>query len=171
MNTDKILNKINCPYEEINVNKNLDVIPDRGSYIREFNKGKSFEFSEWKPLTKYTNDCFKQDFVSYGNTLLACNKTHVSEEPPVLKYNGDVPIGVDSENWVFVFSASAVLHGEILLPIDEELLETSTNAIQNKAVYNEMGAIKRDINDIVNGKIFINMPTINTSDIDKIFNN
>ena len=46
MNTDKILNKINCPYEEINVNKNLDVIPDRGSYIREFNKGKSFEFSE-----------------------------------------------------------------------------------------------------------------------------
>ena len=64
-----------------------------------------------------------------------------------------------------------MLHVEILLPIDEELLETSTNDIQNKAVYNEMSAIKRDINDIVNGKIFINMPTINTSDIDKIFNN
>jgi hypothetical protein len=35
--------KHNC--EEIIVNKQLDVIPRRDSYIREFNKGKSFDFS------------------------------------------------------------------------------------------------------------------------------
>lgn len=46
MKTEKILKKINCPYEEINVSKNLDITPARDSYIREFNKGKSFEFSE-----------------------------------------------------------------------------------------------------------------------------
>ena len=133
MKTDKILNKINNT--EIIVNKNLDVVPDRGSYIREFNKGKSFEFSEWKPLTKYTNDCFKQDFVSYENALLACNKTHVSEEPPVLKYENEVPVGVTSEEWIFVFSAGVtVLNGEFSITIDEEMSDTSKNAVQNKVV-------------------------------------
>lgn len=169
MKTEKILKKINCPYEEINVSKNLDITPARDSYIREFNKGKSFEFSEWTPLTKYTNDSFKQDFVSFNNTLLACIRTHISEEPPVLKYNGDVPIGVDSEDWVFVFSAAAVLYGNVSLPIDKELSETSTNAIQNKIVYNEINTVRKDIDDIVNGNVSINIPTIDITDIDEIF--
>lgn len=75
--------------------------------IREFNKGRSFSFGEWKSLTKYSNDDFEQDFVTYNNALLACKRTHVSQDPPVLKYdasNGMV-IGVTSPEWDFVFAS------------------------------------------------------------------
>lgn len=121
MKTEKILKKINDSYEEINVNTNLHITPSKGSYVREFNRGKSFEFSEWSPLTKYTNDSFKQDFVSYNGTLLACNDTHVSKEPPVLKYENGYPVGVASDEWIFVFSAGNIGSGGI--DIDPESFE------------------------------------------------
>lgn len=68
-----------------------------------------------------------------------------------------------------MFSAAAVLYGNVSLPIDKELSETSTNAIQNKIVYNEINTVRKDIDDIVNGNVSINIPTIDITDIDEIF--
>lgn len=79
---------------------------------RILSKGKSFEFSKWQPFIQYTNDCFKQDFVSYDNALLVCIKTHLStsDEPPTLLYeNPNNPYaitGVDSENWDYIMSGT-----------------------------------------------------------------
>ena len=73
---------------------------------RILSRGKSFEFSEWKSLTQYTNDCFKQDFVSLNGALLACVVSHTSEQPPKLLYEDitdpTLATGVDSEYWVLV---------------------------------------------------------------------
>ena len=102
------LKKIELEQCGIDVTKyKSDRIADNDRLIREFNKGKSFEFNEWKSLTKYSNDDFKQDFVTYNNALLACKRTHVSENPPKLIYNtsnGNV-IGVESSEWQFVFAS------------------------------------------------------------------
>ena len=79
---------------------------------RILSKGKSFEFSKWQPFIQYTNDCFKQDFVSYDNALLVCIKSHLStsDKPPKLLYeNPDNPYaitGVDSENWDYIMSGT-----------------------------------------------------------------
>lgn len=92
----------NC--SPINVNNYSEIYSNRKGYLRELNRGKSFDFSEWRPVTEYTNNDFKQDFVSYKNTLLACKKTHISEKEPVLKYIDNVPVGVEGDDWIFVFS-------------------------------------------------------------------
>lgn len=47
-------------------------------HARLLSKGKSFEYSTWHEFVKYSNDCFKQDFVSLDNALYACKKTHLS---------------------------------------------------------------------------------------------
>ena len=79
---------------------------------RILSKGKSFDFSEWKPFVQYTNDCFKQDFVSYNNALLVCKETHLStsDAPPTLLYenpdNQFVITGVDSPYWTYVMSGA-----------------------------------------------------------------
>lgn len=79
---------------------------------RILSKGKSFAFSQWKPLVQYTNDCFKQDFVSYNNALLVCVESHFStqDDPPILLYeNPDNPYtvtGVNSDKWEYVMSGS-----------------------------------------------------------------
>lgn len=90
-----------------------DRVADNDRLIREFNRGKSFEFNEWKSLTKYSNDDFKQDFVTYNNALLACKRTHISENPPKLVYDSSngVVIGVESPEWQFVF-ASGINYNE-----------------------------------------------------------
>lgn len=69
------------------------------AYYRELNRGKSFEYSEWAPLMTYTNDSFKQDFVKYKNSLLACKRTHVSSNYPELIYSDSgTVIGVNSDD-------------------------------------------------------------------------
>lgn len=79
------------------------------AYLREFNKGKSFEYSQWQPLVTYTNDSVKQDFVRYNNTILACKCTHVASDPPELIYNSSgVAIGVNSDVWEFVISQNVI---------------------------------------------------------------
>lgn len=89
---------------------------------RILSKGKSFEFSEWKPFVQYTNDCFKQDFVSYNNVLLVCKETHLStvDEPPELLYenpdNKSLVTGVNSPYWTFVMTGSAGAPGKIYIP-------------------------------------------------------
>ena len=79
-------------------------------YARMLSRGKSFEYSTWQELVKYSNDCFKQDFVSFENALLACKKTHISNvhNRPELIYeekdDTNSAIGCKSEYWEFVIS-------------------------------------------------------------------
>lgn len=81
------------------------------AYLREFNKGKSFEYSQWQPLVTYTNDSVKQDFVRYNNTILACKCTHIASDPPELLYTSSgVAIGVNSDVWEFVISQNAIIN-------------------------------------------------------------
>jgi hypothetical protein len=94
MKIEKTVN--NC--SPINVNNYSEIYSNRKGYLRELNRGKSFDFSEWRPVTEYTNNDFKQDFVSYKNTLLACKKTHISEKEPVLKYIDNVPVGIEGDD-------------------------------------------------------------------------
>lgn len=146
--------KHNC--EEIIVNKQLDVIPRRDSYIREFNKGKSFDFSPWCPLTKYTNNDFKQDFVSYNDVLLACKKTHVSEDPPTFIYdNLNNPIGVNSDDWYLVFSSKDryIQIDDSALIFDENMNSESTNGVQNKVIKTYIDSTVEQLQSGVDSKL------------------
>ena len=78
---------------------------------RILSKGKSFEYSTWNKYIQYTNDCFKQDFVSYNNTLLICKKSHLSSDlnEPTLIYSPDNPTnvtGINSEYWDIVLTST-----------------------------------------------------------------
>ena len=79
-------------------------------YARMLSRGKSFEYSTWQEFVKYSNDCFKQDFVSFENALLVCKKTHISNvhNRPELIYeekdDANLVIGCKSEYWEFVIS-------------------------------------------------------------------
>ena len=46
-----------------------------------YNKGKSFRFSEWNSSTLYSNDDYVQDFVSYMGSMYACIQTNIAVEP------------------------------------------------------------------------------------------
>lgn len=46
-----------------------------------YNKGKSFRFSEWNSSTLFSNDDFIQDFVSYMGSMYACIQTNTGVEP------------------------------------------------------------------------------------------
>lgn len=46
-----------------------------------YNKGKSFRFSEWNSSTLYSNDDYIQDFVSYMGSMYACIQTNTATEP------------------------------------------------------------------------------------------
>ena len=94
-------------FSDINVNKfDSNRRADQDRLIREFNKGRSFSFDEWQALTKYSNDDFEQSFVSYDGALLACKRTHVSQDPPVLIRDEETGMitGVNSKEWSFVFA-------------------------------------------------------------------
>ena len=39
------------------------------NFLREYSKGKSFQFSTWNPYDTYNNDEFIQDFVKYNKKL------------------------------------------------------------------------------------------------------
>lgn len=74
-------------------------------HARLLSKGKSFECSTWQEFVKYSNDCFKQDFVTYNNVLLMCEETHVATKDncPELQYNdrGQI-VGCSSPYWTIV---------------------------------------------------------------------
>lgn len=52
---------------------------------RDFEKGKSFNFSEWDPITLYTNDTFKQDFVTHNGVVYVCIKSNINCNPETCK--------------------------------------------------------------------------------------
>lgn len=94
-------------FPDVRVNKfDSNRRADKDRLVREFNKGRSFAFAEWKSLTKYSNDDFEQSFVSYDGALLACKRTHVSQDPPVLIRDEETGMitGVNSKEWSFVFA-------------------------------------------------------------------
>lgn len=84
-------------------------------HARILSKGKSFEYSKWEPFVKYSNDCFKQDFVSFGGALLSCTQTHLStrENAPTLLYedpiNTEQVTGIISDYWDFVLTGTSGL--------------------------------------------------------------
>ena len=141
MKTDKMLKKINNSCPEINVNKNLDITPKRDDYFREFNRGKSFSFTEWSPITKYTNDDFKQDFVSYKTALLACKRNHISSDPPVLLYDEHgMPVATTSDEWHFVF-ASGIAYNTYYLDLQNADLGEGLAIKDNNVLYANAGAV------------------------------
>lgn len=81
-------------------------------HARLLSKGKSFEYSTWQEFVKYSNDCFKQDFISFNGALLACKVSHIStsENKPILLYehklNKNQVTGVISEYWEFVLTGT-----------------------------------------------------------------
>lgn len=108
------------------------------AYLREFNKGKSFEYSQWQPLVTYTNDSVKQDFVRYNNTILACKCTHIASDPPELLYTSSgVAIGVNSDVWEFVISQNAItnyyyIEGTTKGIATESFVNTKVSIISNE---------------------------------------
>ena len=149
MKVNKILKKLNNSCS----NEPLEDDDKEIGYFRELNRGKSFDFSEWKPLTKYTNDVFKQDFVSYENVLLVCKETHISENPPVLEYDSDGnPIGVLSKEWYWAFSASALLTG-LKIKVDDDLSVESINPVQNKVITDAFSNINTTLTSELNKKV------------------
>ena len=149
MKVNKILKKLNNSCS----NEPLEDDDKEIGYFRELNRGKSFDFSEWKPLTKYTNDVFKQDFVSYENVLLVCKETHISENPPVLEYDSDGnPIGVLSKEWYWAFSASALITG-LKIKVDDDLSVESINPVQNKVITDAFSNINTTLTSELNKKV------------------
>lgn len=108
---------------------------------RILSKGKSIEYSKWGPYVQYSNDCFKQDFVSYGNSLLACVQSHFSDEhnEPVLLYeNSENPFNVtgvqNTDYWELVMTSD---NGSVYIPeYDDETgilswkLSSSTDSVK-----------------------------------------
>ena len=103
-------------------------------FARILSKGKSFEYSKWDSVVQYTNDCFKQDFVSHNNALFACIKSHMSCEdnmPDVFYENGELLVK-NSEYWDLVVTGGRSIINDGCDNIDilklqkdfENLLET-----------------------------------------------
>ena len=116
------LKRIEAESNNIDVSRYRPMRATQDRIVREFNKGRSFSFHKWAPLTKYSNDDFKQDFVTYNNALLACKMSHESSEPPKLIYDhSGMVIGVDSNEWEFVFASSIQYNTFYFDSIEEEL--------------------------------------------------
>ena len=66
---------------------------------RNYNRGKSFRFSEWETGKVYKNDDYIQDFVKYNGVLYACVAPFTSKRPDyILKHpdiRGDWDVAVD----------------------------------------------------------------------------
>lgn len=121
------------------------------AYLREFNKGKSFEYSQWQPLVTYTNDSVKQDFVRYNNTILACKCTHIASDPPELLYTSSgVAIGVNSDVWEFVISQNEITN---YYYIDGTTKGIATESYVNTKILfvsNEIGALRTSVQSTTN---------------------
>lgn len=112
------------------------------NFLREYSKGKSFQFSTWNPYDTYNNDEFIQDFVKYNKKLWACvSKTPIINIPPYESNDLDAPWelildGVsniefrqvgnqiqwkyeDGTEWYLLFELTSVSKQEILEMLDD----------------------------------------------------
>lgn len=72
---------------------------------RDFYKGTSFKISEWKTDTHYYCDNYIIDFVSIDGCLLACKRSHISndETKPIPIIQNDVIVGIEvNPCWLFI---------------------------------------------------------------------
>lgn len=121
------------------------------AYLREFNKGKSFEYSQWQPLVTYTNDSVKQDFVRYNNTILACKCTHIASDPPELIYSSSgVAIGVNSDVWEFVISQNVITNYYYIEGTTKGIATESYVNTKILFVSNEIGALRTSVQSTTN---------------------
>ena len=137
------------------------------NYRRDYSKGKSFKVSIWNEIDTYNNDDFIQDFVIYNQSLWArIDSTPSTNEVPTEGPWTKVMDGVsdvqfkeennkiywkyeDESEWDLLFELDVVSEEEIkdiLKDItvnvsdlyDTNLSKTSTNAVQNKVITNEL---------------------------------
>ena len=109
-------------------------------FARILSKGKSFEYSKWDSVVQYTNDCFKQDFVSHNNALFACIKSHMSCEdnmPDVFYENGELLVK-NSEYWDLVVTGGRSIIND---SCDSETIRNIVNEILEKD-YNNIDILK-----------------------------
>lgn len=66
------------------MNRSFGGFPNYNSV--NYNKGKSFRFSEWNSSTLYSNDDYIQDFVSYMGSMYACIQTNTGIKPTNERY-------------------------------------------------------------------------------------
>lgn len=114
-------------------------------------RGHSFEWrGPWKEGAYYYNDDYVTDFVSYKNVILACKRNHLSDAnvEPVLIYDGDNPVDVDSQYWSFVLcSVSADDWDDLKFKIDGDFLSYSTDGGET---WIEIGQVSIPIVDHLN---------------------
>ena len=115
-------------------------------FARILSKGKSFEYSKWDSVVQYTNDCFKQDFVSHNNALFACIKSHMSCDdnmPDVFYENGELLVK-NSEYWDLVVTGGrSIINDDNPDKEDEETEKIDTETIRN--IVNEI--LEKDYNN------------------------
>lgn len=95
---------------------------------REFNKGKSFNYSEWNPAIEYNNNAFVQDFVTYNGDMYVCIETNVNEIP------------VNSEKWV---KAVSKIKGQVIVPnVDDDGNISWSEALTSDTIFVETKNIR-----------------------------
>lgn len=65
----------------MNTSKNFFSSCENKGFVREYSRGKSFDFSKWTPGVSYVNDLYKQDFVIYDKNLYVCIKSNTNVKP------------------------------------------------------------------------------------------
>lgn len=153
------------------------------NFLREYSKGKSFQFSTWNPYDTYNNDEFVQDFVKYDKKLWACvSKTPVINIPPYESTDLDAPWelildGVsnmefrqvgnqiqwkyeDGTEWYLLFELVSVSKNEILEMLDNLGLRYDS--------VDEFSELKIKIEEI---KILINSESQRAQSVESELNN
>ena len=103
----------------MSMSKNFFSSCENKGFVREYSRGKSFDFSAWSPAASYVNDLYRQDFVIYEKNLYACIKSNTNTKPD------------ESSNWLLV---SEALPGITFVPhVDENGNLTWTEQIGKEA--------------------------------------
>lgn len=78
---------------------------------RDYYRGKSFNMvGKWTTGTHYFCDDYVQDWVSFDRYLLACQKNHLSTDPPVIIFDQhNNAIGVEGDEWEFVVGGGTLM--------------------------------------------------------------
>lgn len=95
---------------------------------REFNKGKSFNYSKWDPSTEYSNNAFIQDFVTYNGDLYVCIESNVNEIP------------TNSNKWI---KAVEKIAGQVIVPnVDDDGNISWSEALTSDTIFVETKNIR-----------------------------
>lgn len=114
-------------------------------HSQDYYQGKSFNYAgEWRAGMHYVNDQYVQDFVTYKGSLLACQRSHISNcdnEPKIVYKNNKFPLqasSVESSYWdlALVGLGSVDVTEEAITNLIKELVKTtSIDYVEGKIVY------------------------------------